>query len=304
MSMLLAASSVWGKSPFWARVKMSVKPQEAATLAAIERVLGGRSEEMDLLLVRTAVVELMRGQTKDPRTVVLLFHLRRQLGLSPPKGGIERLSSVISSRLSDFDSALAFYELARLYLDDYFLEEPVLVETPTNTALAKAGILYLDRALDFAWEAEQRSDILFYRGMSCLKIERYDEAEQDLLAERELGTSRRSLMNAHLGLSLLAVVRGDMALGLREATTALEWQQNLAQANRVELLSEFPLSEAERTVFQTLLLFAREKQGIPTKTDFSDGDACGQLSTPRAESLAAPFAIAIQNFRSYCAPTN
>lgn len=319
---MLAPGQLWGQSPFWSRVKLNAQSQERATLGAVERVLSGRGEELDLLLVRAALVELMRAQTKDPRTVVLLFHLRRQLGLPPPRGGIARLRLVISPRLSAFDSALAFYELGRLYLDAYFAggsrsdivpdhgHEPEHAsnlagfETPASEVPFITGMRQLDQSLRFAWEAEQRSEILFYRGMSSFYMERYEDAEADLVAVREIAASGRFLMNAHLALSLLAVAKGELSTGFREAVTSLEWQQGLAHASQAPLLAEFPVSEADRTVAQILLLLAREEQRTPSETFFADGEACTQLSALPQERRAAPWSIIAQRLHEFCGPPN
>lgn len=231
----VAAPSIWERTR-WAR-----SAEERETLRAIERVLGGEGEEFDLLRVRTAIVELMRAQIHNPRTVVLLFHLRRQLGLGPPQGGLRRLSAALSPKLSHYDRALGWYELARLRLDLYWTEP-----RRSEQEFIQAGLIDLQRGLDEAWEPRLRAEILTYRALTAFRLEDYQSARADLALLAELAVSAASLRDAYLGLGLVDLMLGEQASALRFFEWAAAQQRKLSSAAPLPAFAVVPLTLAER----------------------------------------------------------
>ena len=284
----------------WQRVKLEHEATEEATLRAVQHVLQGRGEELDLLHVRAAIVELLRDQIRTPHTVVLLFHLRRQLGLSPQLGGIERLATVISPRLSAYYRALAYYELARLRLDPLWTE----LENGPKRAGEVDRLLALDdlgRALLDAWEPEMRSEILLYRGMSLFKLERYDEAARDF--ERSLVFSQDDSIkqDAQLGLALVHYLRGDFIQAVRAARSALPAHGRAIRASDAMAFKDFPLVEAERITVELFLRGAKRTQkGGQSSLALADVDDCASLALvlPR---LGGPFLSLARQLGPECA---
>jgi len=283
----LAAPSVWQ------RTRLAGSAEERETLRAIERVLGGEGEELDLLRVRTAIVELMREQTKNPRTVVLLFHLRRQLGLGPPQGGLRRLSAAMSSKLSHYDRALGFYELARLRLDLYWSEPQ-----PAEQELIQAGLSDLQRGLDEAWEPRLRAEMLTYRALTAFRLEDYSSARADLSLVAALATSSASLRDAYLGLGLVDLSLGEQPSALRFFEWAVAQQQKLSSAAPLPAFAAVPLMAGERQAVAWTQEIAAKLEA--DRTLYLEPELCERLR--KSDRAGSPsFARISQIWLQFCA---
>jgi len=219
----------------------------------------------------------MRSQIKNPRTVVLLFHLRRQLGLSPPAGGVQRLSAVLTSPLASFDRALGYYELARLRFDGLWN-----AETQSD---ARLGLNDLARGLTFAWEPELRSELLLYRGLVQLKLNHLEQAERDLLRVLMIGASHELRIFAHTGRALLALERGAVPEAREASTMAVELLRRSPKASPQVILGDFPLSDAERVVVGATLELGRRGSILG---DTLEAVTCQRLAGVEFE-LKSPF---------------
>jgi hypothetical protein len=300
-AMLLAlhlAPPCWGAPSIWQRTRLAQSADERETLRSIERVLGGEAEEMDLLRARTAVVELMREQIRNPRTVVLLFHLRRQLGLSPARGGVGRLSAALSAELSHHDRALGWYELARLSLDLYWTERTGPdFESPMQKEAMETALGQLRRALDEAWEPELRAEVLSYRALTAFGLEDYKSARADFLRVTDLAVSSASLRDAYLGLGLVDLMLGDHARALR----FLEWsageERHLSQAAPLPAFSHVPLAPGERQILDWSQAIARSVQtgAVP----HLEPELCDQLRASDRQ-LGPSFAGIKQSWLRQC----
>lgn len=288
-------SSAAGEPGFWTRVKMASQSHEVQTLQAVERVLSGRGEELDLLLVRAGLVELMRNRIKTPRTVVLLFHLRRQLGLSPPRGGVERLGRVLSGPLSSYDRALGHYELARLLLDE---ERSEALSSAQFDDRVRTGFRHLDAALLDAWEPRLRSEVALYRGLAFFRRQDFIHAEFDLHRVLLLGVSRRLDKSAYAGLALLHLARDDEARSAHFLHLSKEADKRSTRAAEVSLLSDFPLSEAETTIVESF--FEATGAGGETIEWTFDFESCRALHSA-SHRVAPPLSVILQRMLDACA---
>ena len=296
LGLLLFSSRSSADVGFWQRVRQASSPRELRTLVAVERVLSGRGEEMDLLLVRTALVELMREEIKTPRTVILLFHLRRQLGFSPPSGGAERLAEVIGPSLSSFDRALGYYELARLLLD-----EALSGAQPSPPRRLDQARTLLEKALVAAWEPDLRSEVLFYRGMLALRVGRFSSAHQDFRQVLQLADSDRRLKNTYLAVALAHMAEGHEERAAFAARLARDWERRDAQVTDDDLLADIPLSEIERTI-AGYLLHGVDSSRTPANGEHwaLDAEQCAILGAVAPSRITEPFAVVAARLQRHC----
>lgn len=289
-----------GAAPtIWQRTRWAQAADERETLRSIERVLSGEAEEIDLLRARTAIVELMRERIKNPRTVVLIFHLRRQLGLSPAQGGVRRLSAALSAELSHYDRALGWYELARLRLDLYWTAKTSTptARAPRSEAIA-TGLSQLQSALNEAWEPELRAEVLSYRALLAFGLEDFPTARVDLLQVADLAVSAASLRDAYLGLGLVELMRGDRPRALRFLEWSAAEERRLSQAAPMPAFSHVPLAPGERQILQWSQAVARQvASGAMPELE---PEQCEQLAVSDQE-LSPSFAQVRQSWLQLCA---
>src|SRR5690606_18751100 len=113
--LVLAPTSVAAQS-IWEHAKQVPHDEEREVQAAIERVLLGYGDERDLLRVRVALITLSRGEVSDPRSIVWLVRLRREMGLMPAVVSERLLREALRSRLSATERGWAYLELSHLAL--------------------------------------------------------------------------------------------------------------------------------------------------------------------------------------------
>lgn len=302
-----AARSSDGRWNIWERTRLVHRALESKTLRSIERVLSGHGEEIDLLLVRAATIELMRDLDQAPRTVVLLFHLRRQLGLSPAQGGVSRLGAVISSELSHYDRALGLYELARLRLDPGWPQierarpggdERQRSQVRQGLLEIEQGLLELEQALIAAWEPSLRAEILMYRGMFLWCNERYAEARLDLMATLDLVESGSALRDAYVALAMTELVLENRASSERFWRSAIELDQRVARTAALPPFPELPLGRAERSTVDLSLRVGGQFERARAVPEL-DLDTCDRLRVNVEETLA-PFSEVSRAWTQFC----
>lgn len=211
--------------------------------AALDRAAAGYAEERDLLRIRTALVEAGRGQgPRDPGNVVLLVHFRVELALLGPAGAshvgprlARLLHEALQKTLPPELRALGFFELARLARAD----------------AVPGAELWIDQALEYVVDEQQRARLLFLRGLIRLEGARQDVlaaplAEEDFRAARELGGSARLGAACLLGTALGARLRGassEADLAAKSATFVWDSVNSASGASLGAVLSLLPAEE-------------------------------------------------------------
>src|SRR5690606_32816652 len=127
----------------WTRAKDSSRVEERLTRISVERVLLGSGDEHDLMRVRVGLITLSRGEIVDPRTVILLLRMRREMGLSQASRTDTMLQKARAGKLSLTEKAWAQLELAHHSLASQNLPE---------------AINELSRGLSYSWRAEVRAE--------------------------------------------------------------------------------------------------------------------------------------------------
>ena len=163
---------------------------------SVERVLLGAGDEHDLMRARVALITLSRGEIDDPRTVILLLRMRREMGLSQASRTDTLLKKARSGNLSLTEKAWAQLELAHHSLTERNLRE---------------AIRELTRGLGYCWRAEVRAETLVLRGYTYLRLGEEQKAIADFHEVQLLSAPRRLLVQAHVGRALAHAMRGDEA---------------------------------------------------------------------------------------------
>ncbi len=288
-----------GRRDFWRRVAASNHAHELATVRAVERVLNGKGGELDLLLVRTALVELMRQEHESARTVVLLFHLRRQLGFSAPRGGKSKLAQVLELPLSHFDRALGYYELARLELDGVFSRAKKSLERSKQVGVFRRTFALLDRALASAWESELRAEILVYRGLGRLRLHQASRARADFLLASQLSQDAARLAEAHLGLAFAALEEGPGTSFQTRLELARTYRDRVRHALPRPVMGGLPMNEDERRVLSLLMANPEVHQSFDLGVVPPEQDDCRWLLDEKS-TLGAPFSAVASYIGSSC----
>lgn len=228
----------------WQRVgKKSVQADELL-IVSTEKVLWGQGDELDMFRARTALVALSRGEIVDPRAIVLLHRLRRELRLNPGRNAIELLQRALTGRLSATYHAWAWMELSHV--------------SASQGAPARA-LLELESAQKVAWRADDRAAIDVFSGWLLLAEHRTTEARERLSRLTNQAAPQRLLTQARVGLSLVAAQSGDAALTTALAMQAFSLQAGRASVSGVDLFWELQLDESMRIAAELVLSWGKAK---------------------------------------------
>jgi len=239
--LVLAPTSVAAQS-IWERAKQGPLDEEREVQAAIERVLLGYGDERDLLRVRVALITLSRGEVSDPRSIVWLVRLRREMGLMPAVVSERLLREALRSRLSATERGWAYLELSHL----------ALRERNLDVALAR-----LNDALAHCWQSAHRAEALVLRGFVRLRQSDEDTAILDFAAARALSAPRRVAVEAHLGLALSHAARGDGLRLAQEARSAYLVEASRATVSRLDPFWDLALGPLEQQAARAVLLWGK-----------------------------------------------
>lgn len=236
-SVLLPARSA-GAESIWERSSGSSTQDERESLAAIERVLLGRGEERDLLRVRVALITLAKGEIHNPRAVVLLMRLRRELMLSPGRLSRRQLEEAVKQPLVQTMRAWTYLELSHL----------VYNEGGDQEALA-----YLDRAITSAWRLDVRTEVMMFRAWIYLRLGKIAEAQTLFLTLQRTASSGRARLQAEVGQALCAAIAGEQLEFERHSRLAAEIQNTRATVSGRSPFWELELSPSERQAVQIVM---------------------------------------------------
>lgn len=232
----------------WQRALHGNREEEREVQAAIERVLLGLGDERDLLRVRVALITLSRGEIHDPRAIVLLVRLRREMGLMPASASEALLKEALLGDLSLTERGWAHFERAHLSL---------------RTRDLKVARSYLDTALSFAWRSPHRAEVFVLRGFVHLRQGQDELALADFSEVARLYAPRRVSVEAHIGSAMAYVLRGDVDRAEAAARTAFLIEAGRASVSRLDPFWDLGLSPAEQRSARTLLLFGKAADLAP-----------------------------------------
>lgn len=234
----VAAAGTARAADFWARTAGRIRKSELEVTEALFRTQEGTSDELDELVVRTAMVDAARGRRFElGLTTVLVLRTRRLLGLPRARGDVALLESVIDGGPNAETTALAALELGRLLRID--------------GDLGRAAVEF-DRALGSAWRSETRAEAHLMRGWFAAERGDAPAARADFRAALTFDLGRSQLA---LGLSSLAyaeALAGDLGAAREHYARAREISSSGEGVSRV-LPSERPeLLPADRSALEGL----------------------------------------------------
>lgn len=236
--------------------------------ASIENVLLGIGDERDLLQVRVGLITLSRGEIQDPRTIVLLLRMRREMGLSTARSSKELLTQALRGDLSLTERAWAELELAHAHLSAGQL-------APAQDAL--------DRGLGVAWQTQVRAETLILRGLLDLRRGTTDRSLEDFSQVTELAASRRLIVQAYIGQAFAYALRGDAREVAVHARRAFVTEATRATVSRLDPFWDLQLSPVERDCARALLLLGRAEvldSDDPREAHAARSQACSLLEPP------------------------
>lgn len=257
----------------WERARSLDRTEEKRMRASIENVLLGVGDESDLLKARVGLITLSRGEIQDPRTIVLLLRLRREMGLTTSRFSTELLSQALKSDLSLSARAFAELELAHDHLS----------RGQTSAALAA-----LDRGLEVAWRTQVRAETLILRGLLRLRLGNSDSSLEDFHAVTELEASRRLIVQAYIGQAFAFALRGDAQKTAAFARRAYVTEATRATVSRLDPFWDVKLSALEHESARALLLLGgADALGTrePREAHHARSEACALLRSPDPERL-------------------
>lgn len=249
----------------WERAKFGDRSEERRMRASIENVLLGVGDERDLLQARVGLITLSRGDIQDPRTIVLLLRMRRELGLSTSRSSKDLLGQALKADLSLTERAWAELELGHSFL--------------SRGELLKAQAA-LDRGLEVAWQTQVRAETLILRGLLGLRLGSTDRSLEDFSQVTELAASRRLLVQAYIGKGFAFALRGDAQEARVYARRAFVTEANRATVSRLDPFWDLQLSPIERDCARALLLLGRAdvlSSEDPRGAHSARSDACSLL---------------------------
>lgn len=258
----------------WERAKLGDRSEERRMRASIENVLLGVGDERDLLQARVGLITLSRGEIQDPRTVVLLLRMRREMGLSSARSSKELLAQALKAELSLTERAWAELEFAYVHLS-----EAQLSREQSRGFLSGAEDA-LARGLEVAWQTQVRAEILNLRGLVGLRSGNTGRALEDFSEVTVLEPSRRSIVQAHVGQAFAFALRGEkreVAIFARRAFVA---EATRAKVSRLDPFWDLQLSATEHECARALLLFGRAdvlSSEDPGEANSTHSEACALL---------------------------
>ncbi len=226
----------------WERAKWGARAEEKLMRQSVEKVLLGVGDERDLLQVRVGLITLSRGEVQDPRTIVLLLRLRREMGLSQSKYTEPLLKRALEGQLSLTERAWAQLEFAHHFISRRDL-------SGAHAALSDG--------LDIAWRTQVRAEIAMLRGLVHLRSGRGTEAMEDFSQVVTLGPSRRLIVQAQIGMALAFALRGDSQRVRETAREAFITEATRATVSRLDPFWDLDLSTMEHDSARALLLFGQ-----------------------------------------------
>lgn len=262
---LLASRPTFAET-FWQRVRHKNAQSMEELIVSTEKVLWGLGDELDMFRVRTALVALSRGEIIDPRVVVLLHRLRRELRLSPGRNSTELLHQALTGRLAATYRAWAWIELSYVSI---------------SQSAPRRALLELDNALKSAWRVEDRAAIDVLAGWLLLGERRTSEAQERLSRLENRGAPRRLITQARVGQALTAVMNGDRELARSFAIRASSLQARRASVSGVDLFWELQLDESTQAAADLILIWGRagraEQRGDQDVAEREKRVVCEQL---------------------------
>jgi hypothetical protein len=235
---------------------------ERETLGSIERVLLGEGEERDLLRVRVALINLSKGDIRDPRAVVLLMRLRRELLLSPGRHSQVQLQKAAEANLTETLRDWAYLEMGHLSLGEGRDQE---------------ALLYLGQAMAFAWRLDVRAEIMMFRAWINLRIGQIAEAEQEFSRLERSAPSARTRLQAKVGQALCAALAGERLEFERYSRQAQEIQSSRASVSGRSAFWDLELSASEQQAVE-IVMEADDSSGSIKASEKSQ-QTCGQHRT-------------------------
>lgn len=222
----------------WSRTLGRPTLDERETLGSIERVLLGEGEERDLLRVRVALITLAKGDIEDPRAVVLLMRLRRELLLSPGRLAQRQLQQALKGHLPETMRAWAFLELGHLTFGE---------------GQDRKALLHLEQAMTFAWRLDVRAEIMMFRGWIYLRTGRTAEAAEEFSKLERNAPSARIRLQAKVGQALGAALGGERLEFERYLRQALEIQSGRATVSGRSAFWDLELSPSEQQAVEIVM---------------------------------------------------
>lgn len=241
-ALLLGAPRASLAETVWERAKWGARVEERQMRQSVEKVLLGVGDERDLLQVRVGLITLSRGEIQDPRTIVLLLRLRREMGLTPSKSTEALLERASRGELSLIERAWAQLELAHNHVSRRDLS---------------GAQQALNAGLEVAWRAQVRAEISMLRGFVHLRSGRGQEAMDDFSAVAALTVSRRLIVQARIGQALAFALRGDPERLRDMAKQAFITEMTRATVSRLDPFWDLELTTLEHENARSLLLFGK-----------------------------------------------
>lgn len=275
--LLVSVISCWAPcvqaETIWERARFGDRTEEKRMRASIENVLLGVGDERDLLQARVGLITLSRGEIQDPRTIVLLLRLRREMGLTTSRFSMDLLSRALKSELSLTERAFAQLELAHDHL---------------SRGQLPAALEALDAGLLVAWRTQVRAETLILRGFLGLRLGNTENSLEDFRAVTELAASRRLIVQAHVGQAFAFALRGDARETAVFAKRAYVTEATRATVSRLDPFWDVKLSALEHESARALLLFGgAEVQSTlePREAHEARAEACALLRSPDPERI-------------------
>lgn len=222
----------------WERAKYGDLTDEKQTRASVERVLLGTGDERDLFRVRVALITLSRGEITDPRTIVLLLRLRREMGLSTVARTPLLLDHALQGGLGSMERAWAELERA------HFLSESGELDQ---------AIAALSRGLDSAWRTSVRAETLVLRGLISTRRSDPEAALADFDEVVRMDSPRRLIVQAQVGRAFAYALRGDARRVSEQARRAFVTESTRATVSRLDPFWDLRLSSRESRGARALL---------------------------------------------------
>jgi hypothetical protein len=255
----------------WQRSSGAQSREARQTLASIERALTGRGTDRDLLRVRVALINLAKGDIEDPRAIVLLMRLRRELAFSTGRLSELQLSRAIGAQMSHTMRAWGYLELSHFSLKRRDFEE---------------ASAHLDRARLHAWRPDVREEVQIFQAWLMLRRGRAGLAAQQFSALEGDPGSRRGLLQSKVGRALCAAVRGDMAEFERLSREAISIENNRATVSGRDSFWELELEPLEQRAVGVVMRW-KQVGGAPAEDD-EIAPACELLFSDQGGMTSSP----------------
>lgn len=300
--LLSAPSESAAREGLWQRTRSVQRGWQQEAWQAAERTLNGNSDEMDLLKVRTALVDLSRGTLFEPRAVLSLLELRRQLGLPAPANGEALLAEALAQPMSRYDRARAHLISAQMLLQQLELE----THFPERRQQEQRAAEQLEMATSLAWERHLRARVLIVRSLLALARGEPESCTQLAFSASRLVETHRQQIQVQAALALGHAALGRTSAATEAAVSIAQLEGRRREASGIDALAALPLSDAERSLSRDALSWLATSRRRPLEK--SEIATCHSLledpAHPRFLRVRPELSYALRALMTAACPTD